>query len=154
MLATVRIPRPVLVSVTFLAALVVKIVWSGKVKLVGENVTAGDTPTPESGSVWGLPGALSVTETEPDRVPVVLGVKVTLIVQLAPGFTVPPQVFVWANGPVTVVVPTVRIPRPVFVSVAFIAGLVVLIIWLGKARPLGGESVTRGSTPVPVRNSV
>jgi hypothetical protein len=50
MLPTVRMPRPVFVSVTFLAALVVKTVWSGKVKLVGENVTAGDTPTPESGN--------------------------------------------------------------------------------------------------------
>jgi hypothetical protein len=51
MLPTVRIPRPVSVSVTFLAALVVKIVWSGKVRVVGEKVTAVDTPTPESGSV-------------------------------------------------------------------------------------------------------
>src|ERR1022692_1709520 len=146
MLPTVRIPRPVLVSVTFLAALAVKIVWSGKVKLVGENVTAGDTPTPESGSVWGLPGALSVTEMEPVRVPVVLGVKVTLIVQLAPGFTVAPQVFVWPNGPVAAMLPTVRIPRPVFVSVAFMAGLVVRICWLGKVK-LVGENVTAGDTP-------
>ena len=51
MLPTVRVPRPVLVSVTFLLPLVVKIVWSGKVRLGGENVTAGDTPTPESGNV-------------------------------------------------------------------------------------------------------
>src|ERR1022692_4469699 len=96
---------------------------------------------------------LSLTEMEPIRVPVVLGVKVTLSVQLAPGFTVAPQVFVWANGPVTVKLATVRIPRPVLVSAAFMAGLVVLIIWLGKVRPLG-ENVTAGNTPVPVSGSV
>ena len=56
---------------------------------------------------------------EPVKVPVALGVNVMLIVQLPTGFTVAPQVFVWANGPVTAMVPTVRIPRPVFVSVAF-----------------------------------
>ena len=46
MLPMVRMPRPVFVRVTFWAGLVVRIVWSGKVKLVGENVTAGDTPVP------------------------------------------------------------------------------------------------------------
>src|ERR1017187_8131758 len=118
---------------------------------------------------------------EPVKVPFALGVKVTLIVQEAAGFRVAPQVFVWANGPVaamlaTVRIPrpvfvrvafmaglviltvasiaaTVRIPRPVFVRVAFMAGLVVLIIWLGKVRPLG-ENVTAGNTPVPVSGSV
>src|ERR1039458_10422396 len=119
MLPTVRIPRPLLVSVTFLAALAVKIVWSGKVKLVGENVTAGDTPTPERGSVWGVPGALSLTEMEPVRGPGGLGGDVTLIVQGAAGFTVVPQVLVWANGPVTVMLATLRSPRPVLVSVVF-----------------------------------
>ena len=116
---TVRVPRPVLVSAIFLATLVVKIVWSEKVKLVGENATAGGTPVPVSGSVWGLSGALSLTEIEPVNVPVALGVNVTLSVQLASGFTVAPQVFVSANGPVAVMVPTDRIPSPVFVSVAF-----------------------------------
>jgi hypothetical protein len=90
---------------------------------------------------------------EPVKVPFALGVKVTLIVQEAAGFRVAPQVFVWANGPVAAMLATVRIPRPVFVRVAFMAGLVVLIIWLGKVRPLG-ENVTAGNTPVPVSGSV
>jgi hypothetical protein len=50
----------VLVSVTFLALLVVKTTWVEKMRLVGESVTAGKTPTPLSGSDCGLPGALSV----------------------------------------------------------------------------------------------
>jgi hypothetical protein len=43
-------PRPVLVRVTVWAALVVKTTWLEKVRLVGENVTTGNTPTPLSGS--------------------------------------------------------------------------------------------------------
>jgi hypothetical protein len=35
-------------------------------------------------TVWGLAGALSVTESVPVSVPVVLGVNVTFIVQFAP----------------------------------------------------------------------
>ena len=41
------------------------------------------TPVPLSGSVCGLPTALSVTESVPVRLPEALGVKVTLIGQLA-----------------------------------------------------------------------
>jgi hypothetical protein len=41
------------------------------------------TPVPVSATVCGLPGALSVTETVPFRLPEALGAKVTLIVQLA-----------------------------------------------------------------------
>jgi hypothetical protein len=90
---------------------------------------------------------------EPVRVPVVVGVKVTLIVQLAPGFTVAPQVFVWPNGPAAVMLATFRVPSPVFVSVAFMAGLVVLIVWFGKVR-LVGDNVVAGNTPVPVSGAI
>ena len=37
--------------------------------------------------------------TSADRVPVVVGVKVTLIVQVPPAATLDPQVFVWAKSP-------------------------------------------------------
>jgi hypothetical protein len=49
--------------------------WVGKVRLVGENIAAGNTPTPVSGTDCGLPGALSVTVTAAFRVPVAVGVK-------------------------------------------------------------------------------
>jgi len=42
------------------------------------------TPIPLRETVCGLPGALSVTESVPLTLPVALGVKVTLIVQVAP----------------------------------------------------------------------
>jgi hypothetical protein len=76
-----------------------------------------------------------------------------LIVQLAPGFTVALQVFVWANGPDGAILPTVRIPRPVLVSVTFLAALVVKIVWSGKVK-LAGENVTAGDTPTPESGSV
>jgi hypothetical protein len=42
---------------------------------------------PLRASVCGLPGALSVIESVPVRLPETLGEKVTLMVQLAPGAT-------------------------------------------------------------------
>jgi hypothetical protein len=48
------------------------------------NVSLLVTPIPLRETVCGLPGALSVTESVPLTLPVALGVKVTLIVQLAP----------------------------------------------------------------------
>jgi len=66
----VRTPAPVFVSVTGCAGLVVKTSWFGKVRLVGEKVTAGATPTPVSGTDCGLPGALSATLTAAFLVPV------------------------------------------------------------------------------------
>src|SRR5438128_8764078 len=65
----------------------------------------------------------------------VVGLKVTLIVQLAPGVTVMSQVCVWVNGPVTAMLLTVRTPRPVFLSVTTLAG---------SEHHLGGKSEARG----------
>ena len=41
------------------------------------------TPLPLSETVWGLPVALSATESVPLTLPVAVGLKVTLIVQVA-----------------------------------------------------------------------
>jgi hypothetical protein len=49
-------------------------------------------PVPLRETVCGLPGALSVTERVPLRLPVALGVKVTLTVQRAPAANELPQV--------------------------------------------------------------
>ena len=46
--------------------------------------------------MWGLPVALSVMVMAPVRVPVAVGVKVTLMEQLAPAAREAPQVLVWA----------------------------------------------------------
>src|SRR5580700_8383214 len=53
----------------------------------GENPNARVTPVPVRLIVWlGLPGQLSLRVTAPERVPALVGVKVTVIVQLSPAF--------------------------------------------------------------------
>jgi hypothetical protein len=65
-----------------------------KVRIVAERLAAGAVPVPERPTVWGLPLALSLILTEAVRLPLAVGVKVTLIVQLAPAATELPQVLV------------------------------------------------------------
>ena len=67
-------------------------------------------------TVCGLSGALSVIESDPIIEPAFVGLKVTLIVQLFPGLTVDPQLFVCVNEPVAAIFVMLRIPRPVFES--------------------------------------
>ncbi len=76
---------PVLLSVTICAALIVPTPWLAKVRLVADKLTigAGAVPVPVKVTVCGLPVALSVMLTAALRVPVALGTKVTLMVQLA-----------------------------------------------------------------------
>ena len=59
-------------------------------KLLGFSLTS--VPVPLRETVWGLPGALSVISSLAVRVLMPVGLKVTLIVQLAPGATKLPQV--------------------------------------------------------------
>jgi hypothetical protein len=82
-----------LVNVTNWAVLVVPAGWLLKLKLLGESITVG-LPVPSKGTVCGLPAALSMTAIAPLRVPVAVGVNVTLMVQVAPTATKLPQVFV------------------------------------------------------------
>jgi hypothetical protein len=58
-----------------------------------------------------------VIVTEAFRVPVAVGLNVTLIVQLAPAATLAPQVFVCEKSPLFV--PPIAIPEPLNVSTAF-----------------------------------
>src|SRR4029077_20493975 len=93
MLVMERAALPLLVSVTGCDALEVPTVWLEKVRVVGAKVTAGllePAPVPVRAALCGLPLALSVMFSEPGRVPLVVGVKVTLMVQLALGASVEP----------------------------------------------------------------
>ena len=54
---------------------------------------------PVSGICCGLSGALSAIVREPNRRPADVGVKVTVMAQLAPAFTLLPQLFVSAKSP-------------------------------------------------------
>ena len=85
---------PLLVRVTAWAALLVPTCWLANVRVVLDKVTAGAIPVPLRLTVCGLPAPLSVMDTVPVRVPVVVGVKVTLMVQLAEAANDAPQVLV------------------------------------------------------------
>ena len=63
-----------------------------KLRLAGLNPTT--VPAPLRLTVCGLPGALSVIESVPLKLPIAFGVKVTWIVQLAPEARFLPQVCV------------------------------------------------------------
>jgi len=126
-----------------------------KARLVGERLTrvAVPVPVPERLTVCGLPLALSVMLTEAVRLPLAAGVKVTLMVQLAPPATEPPQVLVCAKSlalaPVSAMLVMFSVVPPLFVSVAAWALLVLPSAWLANVM-LGGDKFAVGcATPVP-----
>ena len=83
---------PLLATVIVFARLFVPTGWLPKFTVVGVNCMY--VPVPVSDTFCGLPGALSVIEREPVSMPIVVGLKLTLMVQLAPGLTIEPQVCV------------------------------------------------------------
>src|SRR2546427_441389 len=124
-LLKVTLAVPVLLTVTVCEPLVCPILTLPKLRLVGDTLTVIDppedeTPDPVKPIVWGLFEALSAMVTVPARVPVVVGVKLTLSVQLAPAATVLPQVprpAKWKSPLITKLPPNVRVELPVLVSV-------------------------------------
>jgi hypothetical protein len=87
-----------------------------KVSDVGESAAAATpVPVPERATVW-VP-TLSTTERVPLSVPVVVGVKVTEMVQLAPAATLEPQVLVSAKLPDALMPVTESAALPLFVRV-------------------------------------
>ena len=57
-----------------------------------------DVPVPERLTDCGLPAALSVMATAAERLPLAAGLKVTLMVQLAPAASELPQLLDWAKS--------------------------------------------------------
>ncbi len=99
-LVILKVAVPVLVRVTHWDVLVTSTGWLEKARLVGERVAGpvAAVPVPERLTVWGLPLALSAMLSEAVQLPLADGVKVTLIVQLAPAATELPQLLVWAKS--------------------------------------------------------
>src|SRR5437879_895427 len=127
---------PLFVRVTFCAGLVVPTRWLPKGLLVAESVAVGGvTPVPVSDTDCGLSAASSVMFTVAARGPVAAGVKLMLIVQLAPGATEPApvgQVLPAAKAKSAACVPVMVMPvrfsgaPPLLVRVTVCAGLGVL----------------------------
>jgi hypothetical protein len=97
---------------------------------VDKPSAGGNTPVPLRLIVCGLPAPDDVIVIAPVRVPVVVGVNVTVTVQDAFCANVAAQLFVWLKSPVageTAIVETL----PLFaVSVTDCDALVVFVIWL------------------------
>lgn len=81
-----------------------------KFKLDGLSSTT--VPTPVRLTICGLPAALSVMTTAPVRVPPCVGVKITLMVQLAKLGRLEPQVLDWLKSPVVVMLVISRVISP------------------------------------------
>jgi hypothetical protein len=122
-----------------------------KVKEAGERLTTGAlTPVPVRLTVWVAGLALSVTVTAPDLVPVVVGLKVTLRVQLAFAATLEPQVLISEKSPLALMLVMVRVALPVLLRVTFWGLLMEPTACTAKLNEVG-ERLTTGAVPVPVR---
>lgn len=118
-------------------------------------ITTGAVPVPVSFTVCGEFDAESVTVNEPVRVPVVRGVNVTVTVQLAAAFSVVGQLLVCAKSPVAAETVSGVDVLPVFFTTTALPALVVFTVWAANVSVAGVVvTVTTGSTPVPVRETV
>lgn len=115
--------------------------------------TRGAVPVPVIAADCGEPVALSVTEIEPERLAAEPGVKVAVIVQLAPAASEVPQLLLspklLAFVPVTEMPVIVSGAVPGFDSVMGNGVAAVLTVVAGKASGLG-LSTACGAVPVPV----
>ena len=100
---------------------------------------------------------MSLRVSVADSAPFRLGLKVTLIVQLALAASALEQLFVWgkslAFAPPTLIPEMPSGPGPLFESVTACAVVVVPTATLPKPR-VEGAAVAVGETPVPVREAV
>jgi hypothetical protein len=158
MLEKLSAALPLLVRVAVSVPLLVFMDSLPKERLVGEMLAAATVPVPERLIVWGLPAvALSEMLTEAVRLPLAVGSKVTLIVQLPPAATERPQLLLWAKSPalapVTAMLETLNAALPLLARVAVSVPPGVPTGWFPKERLLG-ETLPDGSaaaTPVPLR---
>lgn len=130
---------------------------------------AGDTAMPKSGlpvlpvpvraAICGLLASLSATLRVAAAAAAAVGVKVTLIVQVAPMASVVPQVVVSANevgdAPPMVMAIAASAAALLFVKVTVFAGLVALMDWLPNATVVGVRNTAAGAAvPVPMSEIV
>jgi len=91
-------------------------------------VATMEVPVPERLTDWGLPVALSVMARAALRLPLAVGVKVTLRVQFDPAARELPQLLVWAKSPAlepkTATLVRVKVALPVLVRVTDLVELV------------------------------
>src|SRR5688572_16699154 len=113
------------------------------------------TPVPLSAEPCGLPAALDATLTAPLRTPSAVGVNVTLMMHVAVGASVAPQVFVCAKSPDAAMLAMLSVVPPMFCSVSACAAVVAPMSWLPNASAGGvRDTAGPGGAAVPVPLSV
>jgi len=121
---------------------------------VGVTETAKSAPLPPKLTTCGLPAALSVMITEPVLLPAAAGVKVTLMVQLAPTAKLAPQVLSWAKSPVATMLVINKAAVPVLLMVTACGVLVVPKGWLEKVRLVADKLTSGAGRPLPASGIV
>ena len=155
-----RLAKPVLVTVTFWAALVVLTICAAKVSAAGATATPGTAtavPDPESAMLCGEPGALLAMVILPLTAATVSGVKVMLKVQLpaaANDGVSSGQVLVKPKLPLPVMLLIVSGPVPLLVRVTVVGGLVVLTVRVPKLTEVGVRVTPGVGAAVTVRVAV
>jgi hypothetical protein len=140
------------VTVTDCPALGVLVFWLANVKELGASPNAGArTPVPLKLIVCGLPAPVDDTVIDPVRVPVPVGVKVTVIVQVAFCAKVAVQLFVWLKSPVAADTLMVFTPPLFAVKVTVCEALVVFVIWLANVSEFDVKPSAGAKTPVPLK---
>jgi hypothetical protein len=134
MLLMIRVPVPVLLSVTVCGELFAPIVWEPKLRSLTDQLATGNVPVPLKGIAWGLPEALSVICIVADLAPTTLGENAAEILQLPPATKLLPQLFDTSgaksrrSAPATKTLVRVSVAVPVFVKVTVWAVPVVLTV--------------------------
>jgi hypothetical protein len=140
-------------SVTGWEALALPSACAAKLSAAGVAFRTLDPPVPVRDTVCGLPEALSVMVRAPVRVPLAVGVKVTLTVQLVLTARLAPQLLLCAKSPLAVMLVMLAAAVPVFDTVTGCDALLLPSTCAAKVSVLV-DNVMTGAVPVPVRETL
>ena len=151
-----------LVTVTVLVRLNVFTAWAPKAKFTADKYTGG-SPVPRRANVCGLLAALSLIVRLLLAAPLAVGVKVTVIVHLAPAATLLPQVFVCEKAPPAAMALKVKAAVPLLVRVTLAALLLPTTVGLNTrdegasdtdcACATATTSTSRSTAGIPTRQN-
>src|SRR5205085_2002783 len=131
-------------------ALEVPTACEAKVRDDGENPAKASSPIPLKLTGAGAGLLLLFNDNDPVRLPMTVGLKTTLIVQVVPAARVAAQLFVWAKSPEVLIWLMFSAPSPVLVRVTAWAALLVATIWPANVNEEGDRPAT-GMNPAPER---
>ena len=120
---------------------------------LGARKQAG-RPSPESATVSGLLAALEVMLRVPVWVPVTVGAKVTVTLQLAPVASDAGQVLVSVKGPLTVMPEIERADDPLLVMVTVPGSQVWFTCVPGNTSEVVESVTAEAERPVPLKETI